>query len=549
MTPTNVQLKEENATLRALLLASQEVIATREKELQALITAHEKERQALLGRIDKLSESVEHLTRKLYGSSSEKLPMHGQLVMDEVARLFNEVEMVEEEELSEAYTAPKRRKTKKGHKLTDVFGALQPVDVIHRLSDEERCCTTCGHELSVLGIRHNRFEVEFIPAKVNLLDIQQETCTCPNCSKERGETVFVEPHVPEPVIQHSYASPSSVAHVMYQKYVQALPLDRQVKDWKAMGVTLDRGTLSSWVNKATHEWLLPLMVEFKQKLDVEPVLHADETPVQVLREPDRPNEAKSYMWVLANGSEAHHPIRYFEYGPGRGQSVAERLLLDFKGYLVTDDYSGYNRLPHATRCSCWAHVRRKFEAVSRLKREKGTTGIADRALRFIGDLFMLERTLSVMTADARREARLKEAVPLLQDFWSFVEENAPQVLPRTMLGNAFQYAINNRSRLMTFLEDGRIPITNERAENAIRPFAVGRKNWLFAGSPTGAITSACVYSLVETAKANALDPFLYLRTLFEEIPGSDYRSNSDTMERLMPWSDFMQARCAANAPR
>ena len=141
MTPTNVQLKEENATLRALLLASQEVIA-----------AHEKERQALLGRIDKLSESVEHLTRKLYGSSSEKLPMHGQLVMDEVARLFNEVEMVEEEELSEAYTAPKRRKTKKGHKLTDVFGALQPVDVIHRLSDEERCCTTCGHELSVLEI-------------------------------------------------------------------------------------------------------------------------------------------------------------------------------------------------------------------------------------------------------------------------------------------------------------------------------------------------------------------------------------------------------------
>ena len=162
---------------------------------------------------------------------------------------------------------------------------------------------------------------------------------------------------------------------------------------------------------------------------------------------------------------------------------------------------------------------------------------------------MLERTLSVMTPDERKVARCNEAVPLLERFWSFVDEHEPLVLPRTMLGNAFRYAQNNRSRLMTFLEDGRIPLTNERAENAIRPFAVGRKNWLFAGSPTGARTSACVYSLVETAKANDLDPFLYLRTLLEEIPGSDYRHNPQTMARLMPWSQSMQVRCSVNSRR
>jgi transposase len=178
-------------------------------------------------------------------------------------------------------------------------------------------------------------------------------------------------------------------------------------------------------------------------------------------------------------------------------------------------------------------------------KDKRTSSIAEEALKRIGDLFSLERTLSVLTPDERRESRLREAVPLLGRFWALVDEYAPQVLPQSMLGKAFTYALNNKDRLMTFLEDGRIEISNAMVENAIRPFAVGRKNWLFAGSPKGAQASACVYSLVETAKANNLDPFLYLRTLLEDIPGFDYQTNPQTMAKLMPWSDHMQAACAA----
>ena len=301
--------------------------------------------------------------------------------------------------------------------------------------------------------------------------------------------------------------------------------------------------------KSTHEWLFPILDALKAAIDAETVLHADETPVQVLREAGRSNEAKSYMWVLSTGPHTQRPVRYFEYAPSRSQAVPERLLLGYRGYLVTDDYAGYNSLREVHRAGCWAHVRRKFIDVPNTKGDKATSTIAGEAVKRINDLFTLERTLSVMTPDERKEARVREALPLLEDFWEFVDKYAPQVLPRSMLGKAFSYSLSNKAKLMTFLEDGRIEISNAVAENAIRPFAVGRKNWLFAGSPKGARASACVYSLVETAKANNLDPFLYIRTLLEEIPGSDYRANPETMENLMPWSDYTQTVCAVNLKR
>ncbi len=550
MTPLEIQLNEQNELLRA---QNEELLSRLGVLLQSFETykaEKEKEHQLLEQRAQLLEEQVKILLKRLYGSSSEKTKkeMDGQIVMEEVVRLFNEAEVFEKEVEEEAVPS-KTRKTKKGHRITDIFMDLPEKEVLYRIPEEERICSDCGSELQVVGIRHNRYEIEYIPSRVNLLNIKQETCSCPSCSKEKGETVFVEPKVPEPVLQHSYASPSAIAQVMYQKYVQGVPLYRQVKEWESKGVNLSRGTLSSWVVKTAHEWFFPLLDELKRSLDREAVLHADETPVQVLNEKGRKNETKSYMWVLASGSYSLHPVRYFEYAPSRGQQVPKRLLDGYGGYLVTDDYAGYNSLRHLRRCSCWAHVRRKFKDVPTASKDKRSSSIAEEALKRIGDLFLLERTLSVLTPDERREARIREAVPLLDSFWALVDEYAPQVLPQSMLGKAFTYALNNKDRLMIFLEDGRIEISNAMVENAIRPFAVGRKNWLFAGSPKGAEASACVYSLVETAKANNLDPFLYLRTLLEDIPGSDYQTNPETMEKLMPWSDHMQTVCAVNLKR
>lgn len=550
LTPLETQLKQENEQLHLRLNELLNLLQSAQEqntEKTLLLEQKEKEYQALAERTDLLLEQVQVLVNRLYGLSSEKRkqPMDGQIIMDEVARLFDEAEVFEEEATPEPDLSKpsKPKKTKQGHRLIELFANLPKQEVIYRIPDGERICSECGSELTVVGVRHNRYEIEYIPSRVNLLDIMQETCSCPSCSKEKIETVFVEPVIPEPVLQHSYASPSSIAYTMYQKYVQAIPLYRQVNDWKRMGVELSRGTLSSWVIKASEAWLYPILDWFKATLDREPVLHADETPVQVLKEPDRKNTCKSYMWVLASGPHSEKPIRYFEYGPGRGQEVADRLLSGFGGYLVTDDYVGYNGLSKVRRCSCWAHIRRRFVEVPCSKGNKGASATAGEALRLIGKLFSLERTLSVMTPDERKKVRLREARPILDEFWAFVDENASEALPKTMLGKAFAYAKSNRDRSKKFLEDGRIEITNAIAENAIRPFAVGRKNWLFSGSPKGARASACVYSLVETAKANGLDPFKYLKTLFEQIPGSDYRANPETMERLMPWSNHMQAVC------
>lgn len=549
MTSLEVQLKKENEQLLLRLDALQVLLQTVEElnKTQALLLQEkDKEQQVLAERVELLLEQVKVLTKRLYGSSSEKRKglMDGQIVMDEVARLFDEAEVFAEG--GEEIPSPKPRKTKKGHRLTDVFSNLPEQEVIYRIPEDERVCSTCGGELTVVGVRHNRYEIEYIPSQINLLNIKQETCSCPTCSKENLETVFVVPSVPEPVIQHSYASPSSIAHTMYQKYVLAVPLNRQVNDWNRMGVELSRGTLSSWVIKASESWLYPILDAFKERLEGEPVLHADETPVQVLGESDRKNTAKSYMWVLASGSCSETPIRYFEYGPGRGQSVAGRLLSGYRGYLVTDDYAGYNGLTQARRCSCWAHIRRRFDEVPGSKGKRGSASLAEEALSLIGELFLLERTLSVLGPEKRREIRLREGKPILDKFWTFADQGATEALPNSMLGKAFDYAIKNRDRAMVFLEDGRVEITNAVVENAIRPFAVGRRNWLFSGSPKGAKASACVYSLVETAKANKLDPFRYLKTLLEEIPGSDYLSNPIAMERLMPWSDHMQETCSLN---
>lgn len=322
-----------------------------------------------------------------------------------------------------------------------------------------------------------------------------------------------------------------------------MPLARQVKDWERLGVTLSRGTLSSWVIKTTEEWLYPWLDVFEEKLKTQACLHADETPVQVLKESGRSPSSRSYMWVFSSGKHTDRPIRLFHYAPTRSGEVAADYLSGFHGYLVTDDFAGYNRLRDVRRCGCWAHVRRKFKEAMPSDDATHDSTFAARGLAYCNQLFELERRFERLDLAARYEARLEESRLVLDAFWEYVEEARGRILPKTKLGKALSYAKDNRDRLMTFLEDGCLEISNAVAENAIRPFAVGRKNWLFSGSPKGAKASACVYSLVETAKANHLDPYLYLKTLLEQCPNRPYRSDPTVMEDLMPWSEFIQNLC------
>lgn len=524
---------------------SNEVAALLEQALQASaqndITLKEQKDHITL-----LDEKILALKTLHFGRRSEKskyLAMDGQIVMDEVyADMFDEAEALQEE--TEGIKPSKKAKRKQKRAIQDTLQNLPHIQKVYRIPEDQRICPDCGGELTSAGVKHNRFEIEVIPAKINVIDICQETCQCLACTKAKGESVMVSPSdVPTPVIQHSFASASAITQVITDKFEQHVPLYRQEKTWAAMGLKIDRSTLSNWVIIPSEEWFAPIVDRLKVELRSQDYLHADETPVQVLKEPGRDNTKKSYMWLFSSTKHCRHPVRLFHYEPSRAGSVPQAFLDGVSAYLVTDDYSGYNGLSGITRAACLSHVRRKFVEVPAANNVNQT--IAQEGVQICNALFELERTFEGMTPEERFSARLEKSVPVLNRFWEYVDKNLVNVSLKSKLGMALQYANHNRDRLGVFLQDGHIEISNAIAENAIRPFALGRRNWLFSGSPRGATASACVYSLIETAKANDLLPRLYIRALLEQVPGSDYLSSAETMNRFMPWSEEMQATCKA----
>lgn len=300
---TSVQAKlQEQATVINQLMTQLNQLSDQNTQLHSQLTSSlELNRQ--------LSETVQMLRAKLYGRKSEKTRglLQGQLAF---AELFDEVETLQDEpaEEPELYEQPSPAKTRKRKRtLREQFRNLPVEDVHYVMEESSKICPECGDRLTVVGTRQNRMEVQFIPAQVKLLRIMQETCSCPSCTKRTGRTVFVEPNIPEPVLQHSYASASSVAWAMYQKFVQAVPLYRQVKDWQGMGVDLSRGTLSNWIVKTCDEWLYPLIRYLEKALLSQKYLHADETPVQVLDEPGRKIRPSRTCGCLPARSEVRGP--------------------------------------------------------------------------------------------------------------------------------------------------------------------------------------------------------------------------------------------------
>jgi transposase len=507
-----------------------------------------KTNQQLTEQITQLTEQVTYLTQKLYGRKTEKsaVVLDGQLVIQEVAEnLFNEAETYADPKAvePEVFEQP-LKKTRAGYKRKNFFENLPVKEMLYSLDTDGQGCPACGGKIKNVGKKFVRSEINFVPAQLSVLNIYQETCECPACKVRTGKTAFIEPKVPAPVLPHSYASASSIAYTMYQKYVQSVPLNRQEKDWKAMGLNLTKSTLSNWILQSSESWLSPIVDYMNKQLLTEKHLHMDETPIQVLQEPGRKNQTKSYMWVMANRADSIHPIRVFRYAPGRSGEYAVKYLDGYDGYLHTDDYSGYNRLKTVKRCLCWAHVRRRFKDAITVKSKGSVETLAEVGFRYCSALFEWEKKFKHMDSKERKEARLKHERPVLDAFWQYIDDNIGKTLPKSKLGMAMAYALDNKAKLETYLEDGNCSIFNNVAENSIRPFSIGRKNWIFAGSPKGADASACIYSLVETAKANGLDPFMYLQCLLMLAPGSNYLKNEDAMKSMMPWSSLMTEKCS-----
>jgi transposase len=428
-----------------------------------------------------------------------------------------------------------KRKKQKGQR-DDALKDLPVERVEYRLSEEEQICNACGHLTHEMSTEVRR-ELKIIPPQVRVVEHVRVVYGCRHCEKTGIETPIVTAPMPNPVLPGSLASPSAIAYVINKKYVEGMPLYRLEQQFDRQGITLSRQTLANWVIQGTDRWLRLLYDRLHEHLLERKYLHADETPLQVLKEPDRAAETKSYMWLYRSGRDGP-PIVLYEYQPTRAREHPMRFLTGFKGYLHVDGYAGYHDFPDVTFVGCFAHARRKYdESLKALPAsDRDRPSAAKTGLEYCNRLFAIERGIKTLSAQERYETRLAQSRPVLDAYFAWVEEQGGQVLPKSSIGQAIGYSKNQRTRLEAYLHDGNLEIDNNRAERSIKPFVMGRKAWLFACTPRGASASAMAYSIAETAKENHLNPFAYLQYLFEQLPNVDVKDPA-VLDSLLPWSE------------
>ncbi|HCG1270865.1 TPA: IS66 family transposase [Pseudomonas aeruginosa] len=475
-----------------------------------------------------LEEQNALLRQRLFGRKSEQTtdPATPQLV------LFNEAESVAEpvaEDVDEEAVAPTKRRGKRKPLPAD----LPRIEVIHELPEHELTCT-CGCRKHTIGEEVSE-QLEIVPMQIRVIKHIRKVYGCRGC-----ETAPVTADKPAQLIEKSMASPSVLAMLLTTKYVDGLPLHRFEKVLSRHGIDISRQTLARWVIQC-GEHLQPLLNLMRDRLLESRVIHCDETRVQVLKEPDREATSQSWMWVQTGGPPGK-PVILFDYSTSRAQEVPSRLLEGYCGYLMTDDYAGYNAVavqPGIERMGCWAHARRKFVEAQKVQ-PKGKTGRADIALNLINKLYGIERDLKDASDEQRHQGRQQDSLPILAQLHGWLEKTQPQVTAQNALGKAVGYLASNWNKLKRYVEAGHLPIDNNPAERAIRPFVIGRKAWLFSDTPKGAVASAQIYSLVETAKANSQEPYAWLRHVLERLPHA--QSVAD-YEALLPWN------CSRELPR
>ncbi|WP_426152528.1 IS66 family transposase [Pseudomonas sp. DC3000-4b1] len=473
-------------------------------------------------RIAQLEEQVALLRHRLFSPKSEQGtdPDSPQLAM------FNEAEEILAEPAAEPIDEETVAPVKRRGKRKPLPANLPRIDVVHELPEHELTCD-CGCRKQVIGEQTSE-QLDIVPMQFRVIRHIRKTYACKAC-----ETAPVTADKPAQLIEKSLASPGVLAMLLTTKYADGLPLYRFEKVLNRHGVDVSRQTLARWVIQcATH--FQPLLNLLRDRLLESPVIHCDETRLQVLHEPGRDPTAQSWMWVQGGGPP-DTPVVLFNYDTRRAQAVPLRLFDGYQGYLMTDDYVGYNAvaaMPGITRLGCWAHARRTFVEAQKVQ-PKGKTGRADMALNLIGKLYGIERDCKDSSDAERLEMRQKRSVPVLAQLKSWLDKTQPNTLPQTALGKAVNYLASNWGKLERHVEAGYLPLDNNRAENAIRPFVIGRKNWMFSDTPQGATASAQVYSLIETAKANGREPYAWLRYVLERLAMA---TSVEDYEALLPWN-------------
>jgi len=517
--PTNV------TELTALLYAQQ---AAHETELNRAIAAIEREAQE---KIQHLIEQMIQARHRMFGVSSEQLVAQGRL-FDEAETLAadtteaDDVAAIPAVEDSPADTNNKKAGKATRGKRSPLPAELKRIDIVHDVPEQERTCP-CGTPMIVIGEEVSE-QLDIIPLQIQVLRHIRKRYGCPG-SLHAPVTAALPPQP----LPKSNASADLLAMLLAVKFIDGMPLARFENVLARHGIRIPRQTLARWVI-GSGKLLQPLLNLIRDSLLEGSFIHMDETVLQVLKEPDKPPTSNSYMWVQTGGLP-DRPVVLFDYDPSRSGNVPVSLLQDYRGYLMTDGYEGYAKVARTDGIEhliCWAHVRRRFVEAARVQ-PKGKRGRADEAVRLIGRLYQIERDCKLVTDAQRLLMRQQHSIPALNALHEWMTKTLPGVAPSSALGKALGYMKKYWSRLTRYTERGDLPIDNNPCENAIRPFVVGRKGWLFSDTQAGAHASATIYSLVQTAKANGVEPYSWLRRVLRDLPAAQ---TPEQIEALLPWN-------------
>lgn len=475
-----------------------------------------------------LMEQMRLAKHKQFGMSSEKSEY-------DQSSLFNEAEVSANEKATEPELVEiEKHYRKKAHESDGRLPLDLPVEVVeHFLSAEESLCPECGEHLHIMG-KEIRRELKIIPAQVSIVEHVRHIYACRGCEKHGTMVPIIKAPMPEPVIKGGFASPEAVAHLITQKFIAGVPLYRQEKEFNRNGIELSRQTMSNWMLKSTEDWLKPIYDKLHDVLRRQEVLHADETTLQVLHEPGKTAQSKSYMWLYRTSGDAKIPIVLYDYQPDRGGKRPKEFLSGFKGYLHTDGYAGYHSaLPEdIIVIGCWAHARRKFdEALKGLAQKDREGSLALKGKQYCDKLFKIEEDIKKLQPDNRDKERQKQARPVLDEYLAWLK--SVKAASKSGLGKAVYYSLEQWKYLERYLLDIRLEISNNRAERSIKPFVIDRKNFLFANTVRGAEGSAIMFSLIQTAIENGLNPFAWLVYIFRKAPNIDL-NDPEQLKLLLP---------------
>jgi transposase len=518
MAQTVAKLPDDIDALKALVLVNQQQLAAKDNHIAIL------------------EEKLRLASQKRFGASSEKAD-------DDQLGLFNEVEATASapddasgaDAVNSTVVGEHTRKTPGRKPLPD---HLPRTRVEHDIAESAKLCA-CGCRKTKIGEEVSE-QLDIIPARIQVLQHVRFKYACRACegTDDDGPTVMTAPMPPQP-IPKSNASAGLLAYIATAKFCDGLPLYRLEKMFPRIGVVLLRATMAYWMIRC-GDLIEPLIAKMHAAQMAHDIIQMDETTVQVLKEKGRAPQSQSYMWVR-RGGPPDQPVILFDYEPSRGGSVPARLLENFKGVLQTDGYEGYAAVSKRNdifSVGCLAHARRKFDEALKAQKKKGRGGLAKQGFDFIQRLYRVEREARErnLDADGRKALRDEKARPIWNELRQWLDGALGQVPPKSLTGKALGYLDKQWPRLIRVLDDGRIEIDNNLCENAIRPFVLGRKAWLFADTPAGAEASARLYSLIETAKANGLEPYAYLARVFADLPAAIAAQDDEAIEKLLPWN-------------